>query len=260
MIIYKITNNVNGKIYIGLTTESLERRWKGHLAHSKFSNKHLYKSMRYYGVDNFSIEKIDSTDDFKKLGELERYYIKLYNSTDPNIGYNLTAGGESNQLDGNPRATLSLDEVIQIREIYSMCELRCRDCWELYKTKISFSAFQKIWEGTTWKTILPEVYTKENIEIHKQQTSNYSDKNGNSIYTNEEVLVIRKYYVSHTLRDTFNKFGGKSKSISGFRNIIDRSYSNLPIYNKISKTWLLNGIEINIDDYNPVSTISESGE
>ena len=98
MIIYKITNNINNKIYIGLTTCSLSYRWSKHLTESKNinNNKHLYKAIRKYGSENFSIEQIDSTDNFKKLGQLEREYIKKYDSQNPNKGYNLTAGGESN--------------------------------------------------------------------------------------------------------------------------------------------------------------------
>ena len=126
MIIYKITNNINGKIYIGLTTCSLEYRWRRHLTEGRNekNKKHLYKSMRKYGLENFSIEQIDSTDDFKELGRLERKYIKQYDSQNPNKGYNLTAGGESNQWDANPAAKLTYDEVVQIREIYAMGELR----------------------------------------------------------------------------------------------------------------------------------------
>lgn len=80
MIIYKITNLINNKVYIGLTTLTLAKRWNAHKAVSKYKNSHLYQSIRKYGVQNFIIEEIDSTDNFKKLGELERYYIKLYDS------------------------------------------------------------------------------------------------------------------------------------------------------------------------------------
>lgn len=260
MIIYKITNRINGKVYIGLTTESLQKRWKGHLQAYKSCNRHLYQSMRKYGIENFTIEEIDNTDSFEELGKLERKYIKEYNSQNPEKGYNITSGGESNQLDANPRAKLSVEDIKHIREIYSMCELRCKECWEIYKNKISFSAFQKIWEGITWKSIMPEIYTKNNIEIHKKQTQNFGSSNGNAIYSNEEVLEIRKFYVSHSLTQTYEKFGSKSKSKSGFRNIIDRSYSNLPMYSKKNKHWVLNGKIININDYNPVSTILESEE
>ena len=53
MIIYKITNNINNKVYIGLTTCSLEYRWSRHLTEAKNVNnkKHLYKAMRKYGLE-----------------------------------------------------------------------------------------------------------------------------------------------------------------------------------------------------------------
>ena len=70
MIIYKIKNNINEKVYIGLTTCSLEHRWKKHLTEGRNekNKKHLYKSMRKYGLENFSIEQIDSASNLKELG------------------------------------------------------------------------------------------------------------------------------------------------------------------------------------------------
>lgn len=88
------------------------------------------------------------------------------------------------------------------------------------------------------------------------------EKNGNSLFSDDEVLEIRKYYVNHTLTETFNKFHKdyqKSPKM-GFRQIIDRAYKHLPIYSKIKKSWFLKGKPIDIEEYNPVSTISGSGE
>ena len=206
MIIYKITNLINQKIYIGLTTCTLKERWQNHKGCVKSDPRHLYRSMRKYGIENFKIEIVEETDSLEKLAQLEDYYINLYNSRDPNIGYNLSAGGQTNQLDANGRAQLTLNEVVQIREIYHMGELRCKECWEMFKTKISYSAFQKIWEGTTWKSIMPEIYTEEMKHLHASQKSNPGTKNGNAIYTDEEVIEIRKYYIEHTLKETFHKF------------------------------------------------------
>ena len=206
MIIYKITNLIDQKIYIGLTTCTLKERWQNHKGCVKSDPRHLYRSMRKYGIENFKIEIVEETDSLEKLAQLEDYYINLYNSRDPNIGYNLSAGGQTNQLDANGRAQLTLNEVVQIREIYHMGELRCKECWEMFKTKISYSAFQKIWEGTTWKSIMPEIYTEEMKHLHASQKSNPGTKNGNAIYTDEEVIEIRKYYIEHTLKETFHKF------------------------------------------------------
>lgn len=260
MNIYKITNLKNGKVYIGLTTNTIAKRWKQHKAMSKYKDSHLYKSIRKYGIQNFSIECLDSTNDFKKLGELERHYIKLYDSQNPEKGYNITAGGESNQLDGNPRAKLTLEDVIQIRRLYNDCSIGCKDCWKMFSDKISYSAFEKIYEGNTWASIMQEVYTDENKNLHKKFYANCGENNGNAIYSNEEVLEIRKYYVNHTLKETYNRFGNKSKSIVSFRSIIDRGYKTIPIYNKINKNWLLNNTIVDINKFNPVSTISGSGE
>ena len=260
MIIYKITNLVNQKIYIGLTTCPLKERWMGHLHCVKSDPRYLYRSMRKYGIENFKIEQIDETDDLQELGRLEAYYIEKFNSRDPNVGYNLCAGGVTNSLDDNGRARLKLADVVQIREIYHMGELRCKECWKMYKDKISYSAFQKIWEGTTWKTVMPEIYTSEMKALHSKQKQNPGQLNGNALYTDEEVLEIRKFYVDNTLQETYEKFGSKNKTKEGFRSLIASSYKHIPIYSKTKKIWTLNGQEINIDDYNPVSTISESGE
>lgn len=261
VIIYKITNNINNKVYIGLTTCSLSYRWTKHLTECKNINnqKHLYRAMRKYGPENFSIEQIDSSEKLDQLGQLERYYIKKYNSQNPNYGYNLTAGGEANQWDANPAAKLTYDEVVQIREKYAMGELKLSECWQLYKNKISYSAFQKVWNGTTWPGILDWVYTKENIELHRRQKANPGSKNGNSLATEQEILNARHYYVNHTLEETYKVYGSKY-SKSSFRHALTDSYSHIPIYSKVKKQWILNNEIVDINNYNPVSTISISGE
>ena len=266
MIIYKITNRLNNKIYIGLTTQSLEKRWVSHKAEGKRGNKKpLYVEMRKYGIKNFTIEEIDHATSLEELGELERKYIKQFDSTNRNKGYNLTYGGEHNELDANPRARLTTEEVITIRNYYAECKLTCSQCWEqLYKDKISFSAFEKIWEGTTWQQVCPDSYTEETRAWHRNhnnQKKYIGEQNHQAIYNDAEVLEIRQYYVNHSLTECFIKFGTKSKTKVSFRNVIDRSYEHIPMYSKKNKVWTLNGIIIDINCYiNPVSTILESEE
>lgn len=263
MIVYKITNKINNKVYIGLTTQSLKYRWGRHVTEARNPNncKHLYKAMRKYGENNFMIEIIEETDDFQKLGELERYYIKLFDSTNPQRGYNLTCGGEKNQYDGNSQAKLKISDVIFIRQEYAKCNLNLNECWKLYYPQMSYGGFQKIWDGTTWKGIMDEVYTKENIDFHKNQNRSHpGEKNANAKYTDSEVLEIRKYYVSHTLKETYEKFNKGEKMKTSFRNLIDCTYRHLPIYSKLKHCWFLKDKPIDIEKYNPVSTIYESVE
>ena len=259
MIIYKITNLMNNKVYIGLTTTPLNNRWCAHIRESRKSHLHLYSAMRKYGIDSFKIEQIDSADSIEKLGELERYYIKLYKTDNPEFGYNNTRGGESNQWDANPRTKLTVEDVIKIRTLYAECKISRSKCWSLFKDKISFSAFIKIWTGDTWKGIMPEVYTKENKIKHIQSFTAKGGQMGASLYKDEYVFKMRLFYVDHTLQETYTKFN-KSKTIDSFRQTLTSGYRHIPIYKKQKKKWYLNNKEINIDDYNPVSTISGSGE
>lgn len=93
MIIYKITNKINGKVYIGQTIQTLNSRKNEHKKMvRKKTNLPLYNAINKYGEENFSIIQIDEADSSEELNVKEQYYIKHYNSMSPN-GYNLTSGG-----------------------------------------------------------------------------------------------------------------------------------------------------------------------
>lgn len=95
--IYKITNNINQKVYIGQTINNMNKRFKKHLSQVNCKNicSALYAAFKKYGQDNFIIESIVTGDYTKEeLNELEVFYIKKYNSISPN-GYNLQSGGNS---------------------------------------------------------------------------------------------------------------------------------------------------------------------
>lgn len=88
MIIYKITNKKNGKVYIGQTINSLEARWKRHQtdALNNIIDTHFARAIRYYGVENFILEIIDTASSQEELTKKEYYWINYYNSV--NDGYN----------------------------------------------------------------------------------------------------------------------------------------------------------------------------
>lgn len=94
-IIYKITCDINSKIYIGYTS-NLKKRIHSHQDFAKRGGGHrLHNAIRRYGWESFSVEVVDSTPyKVHALRHLEPFYIKFYSSTDPDIGYNITPGGE----------------------------------------------------------------------------------------------------------------------------------------------------------------------
>jgi group I intron endonuclease len=92
MIVYKITNKINGKIYIGQTITTLKQRWKCH----KYSKDDclFHKAIRKYGAENFTVEQIDVATDMEELNKKEKYWIEFYDCMIPK-GYNSTTGGDS---------------------------------------------------------------------------------------------------------------------------------------------------------------------
>lgn len=92
MIIYKITNIYNGRVYVGQTVCTLAKRWNEHATSKK--NSALYNAFRKYGRENMKIEVVCSAIDPCYLNELEQHFIKYYNSLSPH-GYNHTSGGDS---------------------------------------------------------------------------------------------------------------------------------------------------------------------
>jgi hypothetical protein len=96
MLVYKITNNVNGHGYIGITQCALAKRWREHLCAARTgSDKRLYRAMRKYGTDNFSIAVLKEATSFEELQRFECELIIEHNTHAKNgEGYNLTAGGE----------------------------------------------------------------------------------------------------------------------------------------------------------------------
>ena len=98
--IYKITNLINNKIYVGQTRFDILVRYKQHKYEAQKGqlNFPLYAAMRKYGIENFSIEIIEEIDD-SLLDERESFWIKKLDSyVKNNKGYNCTYGGEGNTI------------------------------------------------------------------------------------------------------------------------------------------------------------------
>lgn len=91
MIIYKITNKINGKIYIGQTTGSLRKRWNSHCS-NKSRCSIVSLAIQKYGKENFEIKQISFCDSLEQMNHREPYYIRLLNTLAPN-GYNIKEGG-----------------------------------------------------------------------------------------------------------------------------------------------------------------------
>jgi len=104
MQIYKITNLLNGKIYIGKDTLS-NKNYMG-------SGVLIKRAIKKYGLDSFKKEVIFETSDYNELSESEKYWISLYSSTDRKTGYNISDGGDGGDtLSNNPNLDSIKDKI-----------------------------------------------------------------------------------------------------------------------------------------------------
>ena len=90
MVIYLVTNKINGKRYVGQTVRTLNERWKDHCRVK--DDNYFHRAIHKYGKENFTIEVIDSATTLDELDEKEIYWIHKLNTIFPK-GYNLKEGG-----------------------------------------------------------------------------------------------------------------------------------------------------------------------
>ena len=97
--VYKHTTP-NGKVYIGITKQNTEKRWQAGIGYK--TQTLFWRAIEKYGWDNIEHEilEVDLTEE--EACKKEQYYIKLYNSTDPNHGYNVSEGGTVSRHPVNP--------------------------------------------------------------------------------------------------------------------------------------------------------------
>ena len=167
--IYKITNQINNKIYIGKTENvNPNKRWSQHKSEfrkERSNHRALYKAMNKYGIENFSFEVIEETE---KPEEKEIYYISLYDSY--HNGYNETLGG-----DGAKYLELPEKEICKYylnnHTLKETCEHYGHDYETirkiLYKYNIDIISTQDINKIRTSKAVAKlDIKTEEVLEIY----------------------------------------------------------------------------------------------
>ena len=92
--IYLITNNINGKVYVGQAIRGKEKRWNRHLNDMKAGSElYLHRAIRKYGAENFTVSLLATAESHEELNRLEVLWVFLLKSHGPG-GYNMTDGGE----------------------------------------------------------------------------------------------------------------------------------------------------------------------
>ena len=228
--IYKITKKSNNKSYIGQSNDIVRR-----------FEEHKYKidipidmAFAKYGSDAFTFEILEECA-LNQLDEREIYWIAYYN-TYKGFGYNCNPGGGNNRGENNGRTKLTNNDVAYIRECYDAHKRR-KEVYQLFQDKISFDGFASIWDGSTWNDIKMEVYTEENKNFYKYHATDGSNSI-NAKFTNEEVMMMRKRYVNEDARSIYQDYQDKCSYNTLQQILWGRTYKDLPIYKKKTKTWV----------------------
>lgn len=149
MQIYKITNNINGKIYVGMNSTSNDN-YMG-------SGSILNTAKKKYGLENFTKEILE--DNIKTIEELvikEVYWINKLNSRNRSIGYNITPGGIGNtgKWNGN---TLTEDHKNKISN--SMIGRKITWCEKLSKARQNSKKVNDLFKSEEWRKKISNTMT-----------------------------------------------------------------------------------------------------
>ena len=191
--IYKITNKINGKSYIGQTIQNVKERFYQHCA-TKCSqailNMVIHKAINKYGKSNFTIEVIEEVES-TNLNDRERYWIRYYDSY--NNGYNSTEGGQ----DGI-KLFKNLDIESIVRE---------------YKSGKSLREIGRLFNVD--KQTIKDLLVRNNINLRTTRTYKLSQKDREDIIKDLSLglsrkEIISKWYISKSYL---------SQLINGYRRI-----------------------------------------
>ena len=185
--IYKITNTINGKFYIGQTIQNVKERFYQHCAtkcSKAVSNMAIHRAIKKYGKSNFTVEVIEEIDS-ANLNDRERYWIKYYNSY--NNGYNSTKGGQ----DGcKPFKDLDVESIIKE-----------------YNTGKSLRTLGTIFKVD--KQTIKDLLIRHNVELRTTRTYKLSQKDRDKVLedfasglSRKEIMIkwnISKSYLSQLI-------------------------------------------------------------
>nr|DAR02343.1 MAG TPA: intron associated endonuclease [Crassvirales sp.] len=191
--IYKITNKINGKSYIGQTIQNVKERFYQHCA-TKCSqailNMVIHKAINKYGKSNFTIEVIEEVES-TNLNDRERYWIRYYDSY--NNGYNSTKGGQ----DG-----IKLFKILDTESIVRE-----------YKSGKSLREIGRLFNVD--KQTIKDLLVRNNINLRTTRTYKLSQKDREDIIKDLSLGLSRKEIISkwHISK------GYLSQLINGYRRI-----------------------------------------
>jgi len=213
-IVYKVYNKISNKVYIGQTINTLEERKYHHYYSLRYNyNNHFKNALKKYNEDDWEWEIIDEADDIEILNLKEEKWIKYYNTTDRECGYNSIEGGNNRKFNNELKQKLSdsqnkrfedENERNKIRESLQLYREEHPEILIKHSEKIKEFYIEnpqvKIEHSKFMKEYYSNIENRENIskikkEFYKNnpEKSKEHSKKMKQLYINNPDLTKRKY-------------------------------------------------------------------
>lgn len=145
--IYKITNRINGKIYIGISSNPSRRFREHYISNTQYVSL-INRAMRKWGIENFDLEVLEWTENWMVR---EQEHIQNFRSISPN-GYNIHKGGNIPPIrsgESSNLATISEQVARAIQKDLSNYKIHRKTIWKKYN--VSMDLIRHINDGSSWK-------------------------------------------------------------------------------------------------------------
>jgi len=234
--VYVIENKIDGKKYIGKTMLGFEIRKYRHIRCLRLNqhyNTHLQNAWNYYGEDNFIFKMIYESDDVNDVNNKKIYFISLYETTNPDKGYNLRSGGEGGLHSDYTKdkikvscrgknSSLSIDDVRRIKlSIYCLMDRK--------EISNQFNVSEKVITQISMGKNFPYVNKELNDYIHNIKQKVIDERNEYILSLFDNGLTITEIHKSTGYSRSIVE-----KCVYKYRNTVDdnkKKYQD--IYNKV---------------------------
>lgn len=175
--IYKHTNKINGKVYIGQTYQKPERRWQNGLSTYRH-NDHFIRAIKKYGWENFEHEILLENLAEEEMKYWEDFYIEYYDARNPEKGYNIMKGGQKSPFEelwknedfrnkiSNQQSLLMKERLKDPKERERLRQISIKNWEDHPERKNEYSQRMHDWLNEQWQN---EGYRKNRSEDMKKQ-------------------------------------------------------------------------------------------